>query len=149
MYLYIYHTCRFPATSDCILWQIIWFSSASSLDIIKNELDWQLLWLDLAYFDCSKIWFVRVQIHPVVREIRFITHKALNTGWWEIDIHSCFSLVYVVFALIHTCKNNQWLCCHNDASTLCPANVTGWHHNAKSENTVLAENGEMNNQWLI
>ena len=30
----------------------------------------------------------------------FLTHKAVNTGWWEINIHGCYSLVKIAFAPI-------------------------------------------------
>ena len=39
-----------------------------------------------------------------------------NTGWWEIDIHGCYSLVKIAVAQIRACKNNRRIWRHN-AST--------------------------------
>ena len=69
----------------------------------------------------------------------------MNTGWWEIDIHGCYSLVKIAFAPICTCKNNRRIWRHN-ASDSRSHDVTDqlwWHHNVKSEKTVLSNNGEM------
>ena len=30
--------------------------------------------------------------------LQFITRWAMNTGWWEINIHGCYSLVTIAFA---------------------------------------------------
>ena len=59
-----------------------------------------------------------------------LTRYAMNTGWWEIDIHGCYSLVKITFAPIGT--GELW-----------------WHHNAKSEKTVLSDNCEMSDCWLF
>ena len=81
----------------------------------------------------------------------FFTCSAMNTGWWEIYIHSCYSLVKIAFAPICTCKNNRrtW---HHNASTSHSLDVTDqlwWHHNPKSEKTILENNCEMCDPWLF
>ena len=38
---------------------------------------------------------------------------ARNTGWWEVDIHGCYSLMKIVFAPTCTCKNNRRIWRHN------------------------------------
>ena len=75
----------------------------------------------------------------------------MNTGWWEIDIHGCYSLVTVAFAPIGACKNNRRIWRHN-ASTSCSRDVTDhlwWRHHAKSEAIFLGDNGEMNDWWFL
>ena len=69
----------------------------------------------------------------------------MNTGWWEIDIHGCYSLVKIAFAPICASENNWWIWCQN-ASISRSHDVTDplwWRHNAKSETTVLGDNCEM------
>ena len=81
----------------------------------------------------------------------FLTRKAVNTGWWEIDIHGCYSLVKIAFAPICACKNNQQIWRHN-ASISRSRDVTDplrWRHNAKSETTVLGDSCEMSDRWLF
>ena len=56
----------------------------------------------------------------------------MNTGWWEIDIHGCYSLVKIAFAPIYACKNNRQIWRHN-ASISFSRDVTDplwWRHNA-------------------
>ena len=56
----------------------------------------------------------------------------MNTGWWEIDIHGCYSLVKIAFAPICACKNNRRIWRHN-ASISRSRDVTDhlwWRHNA-------------------
>ena len=75
----------------------------------------------------------------------------MNTGWWEIDIHSCYSLVKIAFAPICACKNNRQIWRHN-ASASRSCDVTDqlwWRHNVKSEKTFLSDNGEMSDRWLF
>ena len=75
----------------------------------------------------------------------------MNTGWWEIDIDSCYSLVKIAFAPILACKNNRRIWRHN-ASTSHSRDVTyqlWWRHNAKSANTVLSDNEEMNESMIV
>ena len=75
----------------------------------------------------------------------------MNTGWWEIDIHGCYSLVKISLAPICACKNNRRLWCHN-ASTSCLRDVTDhlwWRHNATSWYLVLGDNGEISNRLLF
>ena len=70
----------------------------------------------------------------------------MNTGWWEIDIHDCYSLVKIAFAPICACKNNRQIWRHN-ASISRSRDVTDplrWRHNAKSETTVL---GDSYREW--
>ena len=43
----------------------------------------------------------------------FLTHWAVNTGWQEIDINGCYSLVNIAFAPICTRKNNRRIWRHN------------------------------------
>ena len=75
----------------------------------------------------------------------------MNTGWWEIDIHGCYSLVKIAFAPICACENNRRVWRHN-ASISRSRDVTDplwWRHNAKSETTVPGGNCEMSNRWLF
>ena len=75
----------------------------------------------------------------------------MNTGWWEIDIHGCYSLVKIAFAQICACKNNRWIWYHN-ASISPSRDLTDplwWRHNVKSETTVLGDNCEMSDRWLF
>ena len=72
-------------------------------------------------------------------------------GWWEIDIHGCYSLVKIAFAPICPCKNNPRIWRHNASSSRLRV-VTDplwWHHNAKSETIVLGDNCEMSERWLF
>ena len=81
----------------------------------------------------------------------FLTRKAVNTGWWEIDIHACYSLVKIAFAPICACKNNRRIWRHN-ASISRSRDVTEqlwWRHNAKSKKTVLDDICDMNDRWLF
>ena len=72
----------------------------------------------------------------------------MNTGWWEIDIHGCYSLVKIVFAPICACKNNRRIWRHN-ASISRSRDFTDqlwWRHNATAENTFLGNNDETNDR---
>ena len=73
-----------------------------------------------------------------VNKIYFLHAKAMNTVWWDNDIHSCYSLVKIAFAPICACKNNRQIWRHN-ASVLHSRDVTDqlwWRHNTKSEKTM-------------
>ena len=75
----------------------------------------------------------------------------MNTGWWEIDIHCCYSLVKIAFGPICACKKNRQIWRHN-ASISRSRDVTDplwWRHNAKSETTVLGDSCEMSDRWLV
>ena len=75
----------------------------------------------------------------------------MNTGWWEINIHGCYSLVKIAFAPICACKNNRRIWRHN-ASASHSGDVTDqlwWRHNVKSEKTVPSDNCEISEQWLF
>ena len=75
----------------------------------------------------------------------------MNTGWWEIDIHGCYSLVKIAFAPVCACKNNRRIWHHN-ASASRSHDVTDqlwWRHNVKSEKTFLSDSGEMSDRWLF
>ena len=75
----------------------------------------------------------------------------MNTWWWEIDIHGCYSLMKIAFAPNCKCKNN-WRIWRHKASTPHSHDVTDklwWRHNAKSEKTVPINNGEIRNWQLI
>ena len=37
----------------------------------------------------------------------FLTRYAVNTGWWDSDIHGCYSLMKIAFAPICACKNDR------------------------------------------
>ena len=72
----------------------------------------------------------------------------MNTGWWEIDIHGCYSQVKIAFAPICACKNNRCIWRHNASASRSP-DVTDqlwWHHNVKSEKTAPSDNGEMSDR---
>ena len=78
----------------------------------------------------------------------FLTRLAVYTGWWEIDIHGCYSPVKIAFAPISACKNNRRIWRHN-ASTLRSRDVADqlwWRQKAKSENTVLSDNDEISDR---
>ena len=80
--------------------------------------------------------------------ITFLTRWAVNTGWWDNDIHGCYSLVNFAFAPICACKNNRRIWRHN-ASVLHSRDVTDqrwWRHNTKSEKTVHGDNGEISDR---
>ena len=69
----------------------------------------------------------------------------MNTRWWAVDIHGCYSLVKIAFAPICAYKNNPRIWRHN-ASTSHSRDITDqllWRHNAKSEKTILDNNGKM------
>ena len=69
----------------------------------------------------------------------FLTRSVVNTGWWVIDIHGCYSLLKIAFAAVNACKNNRRISRH-DASISCSCDVTDqlWRrHNAKVEKTLL------------
>ena len=73
----------------------------------------------------------------------------MNTGWWEIDIHGCYSLVKIAFVPICACKNNRRIWRHN-ASISRSCDVTDqlwWRHNAKSEKAVHGDSCEMSDRW--
>ena len=48
----------------------------------------------------------------------------VNTGWWEIDIHGCYSLAKIAFAPIYACKNNRRIWRHNASVPGCSFNTT-------------------------
>ena len=65
--------------------------------------------------------------------------------------YGCYSPVKIAFVAICACKNNQQIWHHN-VSTSRSHDVTyqlWWHHNPKSENTILSDTGEMSDQWLF
>ena len=66
-----------------------------------------------------QIVFVFLYITPS----HFLTRLAVNTRWWEFDIHGCYSLLKIAFAPISTCKNNRRILRHN-ASTPRSCDVT-------------------------
>ena len=72
----------------------------------------------------------------------------MNTWWWEIDIHGCYSLVKISFAPIGKCNNNQRIW-HQNVSSRDVTNQLWWRHNAKSEKNALADNGKMSERWLF
>ena len=75
----------------------------------------------------------------------------MNTGWWEIDIHGCYSLVKIAFAPICACENNRRIWRHN-ASISRSRDVPDplwWRHNAKSETTVPGDNCKISVRWLF
>ena len=62
-----------------------------------------------------------------------------------------FSLVKIVFVPICSCKNSQVIW-HHSVSTSHLRDITDqpwWLYNAKSEETVLGDNGEMSDWWLF
>ena len=75
----------------------------------------------------------------------------MNTGWREIDIHGCYLLVKINFPPICTCTKNRRILRHN-TSISGVRDVIGqlwWRWNAKSEKTVLGDNGELSERWLL
>ena len=47
----------------------------------------------------------------------FLRRYAVSTGWWEIDIHGCYSLVKINLAPICTSKNNRRIWRHNNTTS--------------------------------
>ena len=43
----------------------------------------------------------------------FLHTKPWIPGWWDIDIHGCYSLMKIAFAPICACKNNRRIWRHN------------------------------------
>ena len=83
--------------------------------------------------------------------LQFLTHCAVNNKYQKMAIHSGYSLVNINFAPISTCKNNQWMWCHNtSASHLFGITLQlSWHHSSRLEKTILGVKGSMNNKWLL
>ena len=80
--------------------------------------------------------------------VEFLTRLAVNTGWWDIDIHGYYSPVKIAFAPICAFKNNRRKWRHN-ASVLHSRDVTDqlwWRYNTKPEKTVLSDNGEISDR---
>ena len=75
----------------------------------------------------------------------FLTRYVVNTGWWEIDSHRCYSQVKIACAPICTCKDNGRIWHHN-ASSLDVRYQLWWRHNAKSQKTVFGDNGKMSDR---
>ena len=48
----------------------------------------------------------------------------MNTGWWDIYTHGCYSLVKIAFAPIYACKNNRRIWRHNASVPGCSLNTT-------------------------
>ena len=74
-----------------------------------------------------------------------------NTGWREIDIRGCYSLMKAKFPPICACTNNRpiW---HHNISILRSRDVISplwWRHNAKSEKTLPGDNDHINGPWLF
>ena len=114
--------------------------SIFSIQSTKKRLAILNVELDLAFV--VAVWYA-------LRFMLFLTCQAVNTGWWEIDIHGCYSIVKI--APICACKNNRLIWRHN-ASTSRSRYITyqlWWRHSAKSEKTVLSDNGEMSDRWLF
>ena len=98
-------------------------------------------------FNQSFILFI-FYLHFLLFNVLYYFLKAINPGWWEIDIHGCYWLVRIAFVPICACKNNREIWCHN-ASTPRSRDVKDqlwWRHNAKSEKTVLGENSEISDR---
>ena len=75
----------------------------------------------------------------------------MYTGWWEIDIQGCYSLVKIAFAPIYAWKNNRRIWRHNNSISR-SRDVTDqlwWRHNAKSEKTVLDDKCNMSDRLLF
>ena len=85
----------------------------------------------------------------------------MNTGWWEIDIHGCYSLVKIAFAPICACKNNRQMWRHN-ASISCSRDVTDplWWRSLCISQTLFHcfdqalqwrhnERNDVSNHWCI
>ena len=93
----------------------------------------------------------RIADNSFVSDERFLTRYAVNTGWWEIDIHGRYSLVKIAFVPICACKNNQRIW-RQKCRYLASRDITAqlwWRHNANLETTVLSDNGEMSERWLF
>ena len=56
-----------------------------------------------------------IEVHIVHISRVIITYTLEYTIWWEINIHSSYSLVKITIAPIYTCKNNRRIWRHNDS----------------------------------
>ena len=75
----------------------------------------------------------------------------MNSTWWEIHIHACYSLVKIAFAPICACKNN-WRIWRHNTSIPRKRDITDqqwWRHIAKSEKTVLSDNDKISDRRLF
>ena len=112
---------------------------------------------------CIKLWpYLSIIVHVramcvFIQDLNYHEHiiltcYAVNTGWWDIDIHSCYSLVKISFVPISACNENQQKWLHNN-SISCSRHVTDqlwWCHNAKSkksEKTTLSNKGKRSAWW--
>ena len=111
-----------------------------SINIMTAD-DQAMLWFDIEHFIYPQQlqlppWEVSVVIamlSELLQPFTFLTRCAVNTRWWEIDIHDCYSLVKIAFAPICVCRNNRQIWRHN-ASTSRSHDVTDelwWGQNAR------------------
>ena len=121
------------------------WSGASNI----TEVDFGKLFFEILYnlyCICKALYFHNIFTLSIKMTLKYNTSMTqcktgflhVNTWWWEINIHSCYSLVKIAFAPICACKSNRQIWRHN-ASTPSSRDVTNqlwWHHNAKSESTV-------------
>ena len=79
----------------------------------------------------------------------------MNNGCWEIDIHSCYSLVKIAFVPICASKKNLRIWRHNAiiSRSRDVIDQLWWRHNANLEfvhfKSFPGNNGEMNGRWLF
>ena len=59
-------------------------------------------WVKVSQITCNST--VEASIRGIIKDMHFLHAKALNTWWWEIDIHGYYSLVKITFAPICTSK---------------------------------------------
>ena len=100
--------------------------------------------------------------HPHKRSYNIFTRLAMNTAVNKVELlharpwipgieKSIFTIVIHQWrSPLRLCKNNRRMWCHN-ASTRRSCDVTDqlwWRRNAKSENTVLSDNGEISDRLL-
>ena len=75
----------------------------------------------------------------------------MNTGWWEIDIHGCYSLMKIVFVPIHAERTVEEYDitipapCVRVISQIIRGDVTMLSQKRPS----FGDNSEMSEQWLF
>ena len=81
----------------------------------------------------------------------FLTRQAVNTGWWKINIHVCYSLVKIAFAPVCACKNNRQIWCHNASTSRLHASQISCDDVTilSQKRPYLSDNGEMSDRWLF
>ena len=79
--------------------------SQSSIKMVSCQ---QIIHTIMIRYDSRSPFISIVRIPMLVRKVRWLlTRQVVNTGWLEIEIHNCYTLVKIAFAPICACKNNR------------------------------------------